>query len=189
MPADAHMDSGEVKLSFSEVEGDEDLALSGDDLVRSAQLDDADTPGIRMCEESSSRNSVLDLVTIQKGMALLGNDYGAVVDLYFANTAMRIEEFSDALSNENTQSLIRPAHTLKTTSAQIGASKLFYMSMELEKFAKSCAQKAPGRADFLQAQGMIKQIREILKETENTLLQLLELYDAGETTNEGERPC
>jgi HPt (histidine-containing phosphotransfer) domain-containing protein len=59
-----------------------------------------------------------------------------VLDLYRAETPKRLEKMREALLRSNAQDLTFTAHSLKGSSAQIGAVRVAALSAEIEQRAK-----------------------------------------------------
>jgi HPt (histidine-containing phosphotransfer) domain-containing protein len=69
--------------------------------------------------------------------------------LYFASVAKEIHQMSDSLTKKDAATLRRSAHTLKSSSAQIGATQLARLCQELEHVAaagdlEAAAARLPG---------------------------------------------
>jgi HPt (histidine-containing phosphotransfer) domain-containing protein len=78
---------------------------------------------------------VLDESVLDELGASVGGDRDFVVDLieaYLADGGQQVEQVEAAISGTDTDALVRPAHTLKSSSATVGASRLAAMARELE---------------------------------------------------------
>ena len=89
----------------------------------------------------SSPGAVLDLTVIQGLRELGGEDEPNLVleliDLYLLDAPQRIAEIRHALATGDWKLLERAAHTLKSSSANIGARGLSQLCTELEREARS----------------------------------------------------
>ncbi len=92
-------------------------------------------------------NDVIDMEIIASLRELGGDeDPGLVcelIDLYLSDAPARISEIEDALERDDFELLERATHTLKSASANIGATKLSAMCAELETMARSHAVDDP----------------------------------------------
>ena len=78
---------------------------------------------------------VLDAAVLDELRASVEGDSAFVVDLveaYLADGAQHVTEVAAALDAVDAAALVRPAHTLKSSSATVGAMRLAGMARELE---------------------------------------------------------
>ncbi len=80
---------------------------------------------------------VLDPDAVENARSILKDKYGEMVNVYIDNSWERVEEISDAINSNDIEAIIRPAHTLKSTSKQMGAMKLSDISKDIEQIAKA----------------------------------------------------
>ena len=82
-----------------------------------------------------------------------GGDIGFVVELvetYLADTPAQLEAMASAVAADDADALVRPAHTLKSSSATVGAMRLSSVARELEMAGRTgtldgSVPWAPGR--------------------------------------------
>ena len=73
-------------------------------------------------------------------MASTGDDIGFVRELiqtYLTDTPMQFHGMSEAVDADDAAALVRPAHTLKSSSATVGAMRLSSLARELEMAGRS----------------------------------------------------
>jgi len=91
---------------------------------------------MKMCE-----SPVIDEAVIQELMNFNGeknNEFlQEMISIFLEDTDILIGELTDAIKSENKELFTRSAHTLKSTSANIGAVKLSEMGKELEMMGKN----------------------------------------------------
>jgi HPt (histidine-containing phosphotransfer) domain-containing protein len=78
---------------------------------------------------------VLDEGVLGEVLESTGNDIGFVrelVDTYLADTPVQLEAMTAAVGADDANALVRPAHTLKSSSASVGAMRLAAVARELE---------------------------------------------------------
>ena len=81
-----------------------------------------------------------------------GGDIGFVrelIETYLADTPVQLDAMSAAVEADDADALVRPAHTLKSSSATIGAMRLSAVARELEMAGRTGAleQTVPDRVD------------------------------------------
>lgn len=92
--------------------------------------------------------SVLDPESVENARSVLKADYPAMVRIFIQNSYERFEEIRAALKEGDALSIVRPAHTLKSTSRQMGALIMGNTAMRIEAAAKELSQQNPNDRDF-----------------------------------------
>ena len=106
-------------------------------------MPDADTP-------------VLDTSVLAELQATTGDDSAFVRDLvetYLVETPAQMDGISAAVAANDAEALVRPAHTLKSSSATLGAMRLSQVARELEMAGRAGALDAGAAASLEQARG------------------------------------
>jgi signal transduction histidine kinase/DNA-binding response OmpR family regulator len=86
-----------------------------------------------------------------------------IVESYLAETPRRLERIREALSREDTRELILVAHSLKGSSAQLGANRVAAVSAELEEKGRNA--ELDGAAPlFAELEREIEQVVPLLEE-------------------------
>lgn len=83
---------------------------------------------------------ILDEATLVELRASVDGDTAFVVELietYLADSPLQIAEIDAAAAADDAGSLVRPAHTLKSSSATVGAQRLAARSRHLEEAGRS----------------------------------------------------
>ena len=107
-------------------------------------------------EEGSS--DLLDMEAVEEARSILKEEYDAMVSFYCENAQDYINEIMAAIPAGDIEAIIRPAHTLKSSSKQMGAIKLSDIAKDIEYCAKAIVkgEAAPNQnMDFIKAQ-MVK---------------------------------
>mgnify|MGYP002147647703 CR=1 FL=1 len=68
---------------------------------------------------------------------MMGSDYQSLVRIYLEDSPKLIHQIQIALDNRDCQALVAPAHTLKSSSANLGAMALSDIAKNIEKSARS----------------------------------------------------
>jgi HPt (histidine-containing phosphotransfer) domain-containing protein len=80
-----------------------------------------------------------------------GGDIGFVRELvqtFLADTPDQLAAMTAAIEADDASALVRPAHTLKSSSATVGAMRLSSVARELEMAGRSGTLEAPVRGRF-----------------------------------------
>ena len=94
----------------------------------------------------STELPIIDQAVLDELRQSVGGDEGFVVELaaaYLAEGEGHIQEVADALARGDVDGMVRPAHTLKSSSAALGAARLSQICKEIEHAARE------GRTDGL----------------------------------------
>jgi HPt (histidine-containing phosphotransfer) domain-containing protein len=92
---------------------------------------------------------VLDERILTEVLETTGDDIAFVrelVETYLADTPTQLEAMTAAVESDDAEALVRPAHTLKSSSATVGAMRLSSVARELEMDGRSGSLEAPVRA-------------------------------------------
>jgi HPt (histidine-containing phosphotransfer) domain-containing protein len=114
----------------------------------------------------------IDITALDAYREVMGDDADAfiadVIDTYLNSAAGLISTLHSCLSSNDEKTFERAAHTLKSTSATVGATDLSALASELEKLSKSdplpvLASKVQAAGEeFAKAEVELKAIREKL---------------------------
>ncbi len=117
-------------------------------------------------ESSISETRLIDIDAVENARSILKAKYDEMLNVYIDNSWERVEEIVAALKAKDMQAIIRPAHTLKSTSKQMGALKLSDIAKEMEAEAKML-QEADGfkDEDIEKFTAYAQNIQDVLSET------------------------
>ena len=93
-----------------------------------------------MPEPDKGQPPVLDEAVLAELSASVQGDRSFVVELinaYLADGAAHVDAIEAAIAADDAAALVRPAHTLKSSSATVGAQRLAAASRELEMAGRS----------------------------------------------------
>ncbi|MEM9987974.1 MAG: response regulator, partial [Pseudomonadota bacterium] len=112
---------------------DKGMICSGDDIQR-VEIAET-TPDIL-----TPINDVLDEDAVENARSILKGKYDEMVNVYIENSWARLDEMTNAIDQSDVESIIRPAHTLKSTSKQMGAVHLSDIAKQIEVSARELMQ-------------------------------------------------
>lgn len=88
-------------------------------------------------DANAAEAPLLDDEAVENARSILKAKYDDMVHVYIDNSWERVEEIIKAINENDVEAIIRPAHTLKSTSKQMGALKLSDMAKDIEYSAKA----------------------------------------------------
>ena len=86
--------------------------------------------------DRGSREAVLDRQVLDELRDVMGDEYQSLVQTYLKNTPTLLLEINQALEEEELSALVLPAHSLKSSSANLGAMQMSALARGLEKAAR-----------------------------------------------------
>jgi two-component system, sensor histidine kinase and response regulator len=92
---------------------------------------------------------VVDDRVLDEILESTGNDIGFVrelIETYLADAPPQLEAMRSAVEADDAAALVRPSHTLKSSSAAVGAMRLSAVARELEMAGRSGTLEASTRA-------------------------------------------
>ena len=124
--------------------------------------------------EENTNQGILDAAAVENARNVLKTEYPAMVHIFVQNCYERYEEMEGALKAKNVTAIIRPAHTLKSTSRQMGAMQMGETARRIEYAAKElCSHGHKTAADELKTlqadmETLVHQIEETKAALEKT---------------------
>ncbi len=85
----------------------------------------------------SSKTPLLDEDAIDNARSILKDKHEEMINIYIINSRQYIEKIEKFILANDAEGIIRPAHTLKSTSKQMGAAQLGDLAKNLEQLAKA----------------------------------------------------
>lgn len=111
-------------------------------------------------------SGILDETLLAEAKALLKDKFDMLLGLYIEDVETYIREMQNAAEKHNVEGLVRPAHTIKSTSRRMGAVRLSDIARDLEQRAANANQSwDDGMLEDL------KTLTAIFKETRDVLLK------------------
>ncbi len=83
-----------------------------------------------------SKSDFIDEVAVDEARSLLKDKFDTMVPLFIQNSKEMAEQIGLALKNNRVEEIVRPAHSLKSSAKQMGATALSSMAKQLEALAK-----------------------------------------------------
>ena len=85
-----------------------------------------------------AEQAIIDMPTYNQLKEMMGSDFIAeLIDTYNEETAALIQELGKALTNADAPVFGRTAHSIKSSSASLGAIELAQLARELEMMGKA----------------------------------------------------
>jgi signal transduction histidine kinase/CheY-like chemotaxis protein/HPt (histidine-containing phosphotransfer) domain-containing protein len=115
---------------------------------------------------SESLPIVLDLGIVKDLQEFMGADYQSLIRIYLEDSPKLLQQIQSALVIQDPVSLVNPAHTLKSSSANLGAVGLSKIAAQFEKSAREGSMDIPNQE--------AKNLLEEFKRAREALTELLE---------------
>ena len=108
--------------------------------IKGAILNKSPKTGALENRLSPPRGDMVDLSTLAALKETLEDDFNELLAVYKQSSHDLIDELRVALQNQDSETLLRSAHSLKSSSANVGAMNLAHMA---EKLEKDCRNQMP----------------------------------------------
>ncbi len=112
-------------------------------------------------------HAIIDMPTYNQLIEMMGVEFIAeLIDTYNIETKALIEQLDQALNNGEAASFMRCAHSIKSSSASLGALVFSQQARELEMMGKANDLSGAGQkleqlaADFLQVKHCLEELRD-----------------------------
>lgn len=144
-----------------------EIAHSKEMIVAATEPDTVQMTPVGLAE--CSTENVLDNEAIVKARKILKARYDEMVGLYLSNSNDRLGDIVKAIEDGDVEAVIRPAHTLKSTSLQMGAPKLSALAKQVEVLARN---DEIGGKIFESAPGLLAELQSTLNATKHAFENL-----------------
>ena len=102
--------------------------------------------------------SVLDFTIVNDLKEFMGTDYQSLIRIYLEDSPKLLQQIQSALSIQDCSALINPAHTLKSSSANLGAIRLSNVAALFEKNARAGNIDEPNK----EANNLLKEFNSVV---------------------------
>ncbi|HWS39702.1 MAG TPA: ATP-binding protein, partial [Arenimonas sp.] len=94
---------------------------------------------------SDSKSMALDLDIVKDLQEFMGEDYQSLIRIYLEDSPKLLQQIQSALVIQDSAALVNPAHTLKSSSANLGAVSLSKIAAQFEKSAREGKMDIPNQ--------------------------------------------
>lgn len=84
-------------------------------------------------------NSIFDKEIIASLYEAIGSSTGKIITIYLEDVPSNIQSMRLALESKDYETIARLAHSLKSSSGNLGATQVAELSIELEKAINTCS--------------------------------------------------
>jgi len=110
----------------------------------------------------ASKNKYIDIDQFERLKEMMGKkDFRTILQLFKDNSKKYVDEIKRAKKSDILENAIRPAHTLKSSAAQIGAFKLSTISRNIEELIRESKSVSKKKLDDL-----VEELDDIYKKVE-----------------------
>lgn len=112
---------------------------------------------------------ILDATMFEEAKSLLKDKFDFLLGCYIDDIELYMREIQDAVSNRNIEGIVRPAHTIKSTSKRMGAMRLSDIARDIELAAREAANSNEDQGVHPEILDRIRQMSSIFEQTKQTL--------------------
>ncbi len=106
----------------------------------------AAVPSATATAEAPARIPVLDKEVVEELRAIMGDEYQGLIKLFFEDAPLHLQTLQTALAANDIPAMVAPAHTLKSSSANLGALALSAVAKRIEQAARTATLEKPALA-------------------------------------------
>lgn len=115
-------------------------------------------------------DSILNMAAIHEAKETMKSKFPTMIEYFMEDTEMYINSIKDGMIASNAEEIIVPAHTLKSSSRQMGAAKMSDIAKEIEMLARAQAEK--NNTDVASFGTIISRLESAFAETQEALKQI-----------------
>ena len=125
----------------------------------------------------NDEDSVLDEDILIEAKDMMKERFSGVVRFYLEDSAGYLKTIRDGLDENNPQKIITPAHTIKSSSEQLGATRVSEIARDIEDIARNIANDNGGDLQVITKK--LEQLVKLFEKTEMQLCRYLDILDKG----------
>ena len=118
---------------------------------------------------SENTNAVVDRELLLEAQSLLKDKFDLLLGCFIDDVSAYILEIQDAVANKNVEGIVRPAHTIKSTSMRMGAVRLSNLAKEIENAAREASNSNEDISQNLKIIEDIKAMPALFEQTRQSL--------------------
>lgn len=122
----------------------------------------AETPSPPSTEDTVNNPAILDKTVLEGLKELLDGDLNVILEPFMEQLPFILNDIQIGLDKDDSQQVYRAAHTLKSSAANVGGTRVSELSKQLEALAKQ-NQLAQVAAEFAQLERAVEQLSQALK--------------------------
>lgn len=108
--------------------------------------------------KNESEATALDLNIVSDLKQFMGSDYQSLIRIYLEDSPKLLQQIQSALFIQDGPALIMPTHTLKSSSANLGAIRLSKLAAQFEASARTGNLELPNQ----EAQNLVKEFNSVI---------------------------
>ncbi len=144
--------------------------IKHEDISASENMETKDpTPAHTAAMDDQFPLEILDTTVFEEAKSLLKDKFDFLLDCYIDDVELYMKEIQDAVSSKNIEGIVRPAHTIKSTSKRMGALRLSDIARDIELAAREAANSNEDAGVNLEILERIRQMSFIFEQTKQTL--------------------
>jgi HPt (histidine-containing phosphotransfer) domain-containing protein len=109
---------------------------------------------------------VLDISVFAEARDAMRDRFGKVISFYLEDTTSYIEKIRSGLGTQNAEAIVPPAHTIKSSSRQLGAIRLSELAKDIEL---TCRDIVKGNGSLESIPAKFEQLEAAFDETRKVL--------------------
>ena len=119
-----------------------------------------------VAEAQSLTSPVLDAAILARAKNIVEEKFPKMASYFIEDCAIYIGQITEALEALSAESLIPPAHTLKSSSRYMGALRMADIAEQIETEARETIK---GSGSIVAVPGLLKELRRVFAETKMVL--------------------
>ena len=120
------------------------------------------------------QDSVLNMEAIEEARSILKEEYDEMLEVYKISSQERIDEITSAIKSQDVELMIIAAHTLKSTSQQMGACMLSDIAKKIEYMGKDIQKNPAQQVEIMtQISKMTESLKALFRDTKRAFNQMV----------------
>ncbi len=116
-------------------------------------------------------SQIINLSSVEDARTIMQDKFPLMIEYFLEDAATYINSIDEGLAANDAEKVQAPAHTIKSSAAQIGADKVSDLAKQIECMAKDIMNS--NSQDFQEISSLCKKLKEAFAETEPELKKLM----------------
>ncbi|MFK7967900.1 MAG: Hpt domain-containing protein [Rickettsiaceae bacterium] len=100
---------------------------------------------------------IINMTAVNTAKDLMGDRFPKMIEYFLEDTQMYMEEIKRGLTEQDLQTILISAHTIKSSAKQLGADRLSDIALQLESLCNEMVDT--NNPDFLALEGLNEKLK------------------------------
>ena len=116
-------------------------------------------------------SEIINLASVEEARSIMQDKFPLMIEYFLEDTSTYMNSINEGLAANDAEKVQSPAHTIKSSAAQIGADKVSNLAKQIEHMAKEILNG--DSQNFEEISSLFEKLKEAFAEAEPELKKLM----------------